>query len=978
MTVRLSFILILALGGTLAQGAWAQTAFKLEQSAAAEVNPVAARTRFSRAAEQRLSDAKNFGGANKSVEIPAGDDFGGIAFLPASARSVTDTRMLSSVAAALDYERAGKRPEASKAGDAAMRMIPTAGEACQFATCHTLGGLYLRNGETRKARWCADKALETVKGDARAERRRAALALVSEVSLAEANMPAVIAAQTAIVRESGDPATRLDEPKRLIEKLLLRGRTAEAAAVCRGLQKAPALTDDELLWLAKRESEIHVIRGDIPGALAASERTLNDVTDKGKAIIKIFENRARLQEPNAAWDWFAKATDRYATSPSEKRGYWSRFGYQAFLYLRPDQANRAKAELAKYHLEPGHYQDRWLQTPVQFEKFARFPRLESEIVFPRDAGDFGVKAGKRVIASSFGYNASDASGCLQRAIDSGATTVVIDAAPGPWRISRVKPRSNQNLVFEKGVAVLGVGLAPVKDDDLFILNNVMNVALVGEGDKPDDVYIGKYRTHEEKLQHCRDYGGSGISFDGTENVVVRNMKIAECSMDGLCFGGLGKQNTNIYIENVILDGNHRQAASICAADGLYFKNVAFLNTHGGQPMCGIDLETSYELQMQSNIYLFDCVLEGNSGGGLNFTTSSYYPVTLHAKRCTLKGKGEAAALTIFARCGVYMNAMSKAHSRILIEDSTIEGSPWFPVVRFETSAFFDVEFRNVKIIEQGAAQGGSRATTAPVRFTLNREYNLPEYTQDRSKEGSVVFKGVQIFGYDKQPVVAFLDTAGQYSVTRISGRVVHNGRSVDMSRFRHIAPDDGLAEIAAFDPESYQPPTRSADNPAEESPSSFSFFWKVPWFVHTPVYTAIYWDGISWKTEVIGKEAKFTGARGRGVAFYAKGPSSVLRLVKSPSANEGVLYFDVPPGKPCTFKATGEMRLSKVGGGMAGVYDPAKDMGMKHFTVKASGIFPETWCVKFKSNLDIKFFAPLSGIVAEKPEWLPRAKAVPK
>ena len=325
--------------------------------------------------------------------------------------------------------------------------------------------------------------------------------------------------------------------------------------------------------------------------------------------------------------------------------------------------------------------------------------------------------------------------------------------------------------------------------------------------------------------------------------------------------GLGKQNTNIYIENVILDGNHRQAASICAADGLYFKNVAFLNTHGGQPMCGIDLETSYELQMQSNIYLFDCVLEKQRRGSIS--RRPHLPRDAACQTLHAQGQGRGRRADDLRPVRGLQNAMSKAHSRILIEDSTIEGSPWFPVVRFETSAFFDVEFRNVKIIEQGAAQGGSRATTAPVRFTLNREYNLPEYTQDRSKEGSVVFKGVQIFGYDKQPVVAFLDTAGQYSVTRISGRVVHNGRSVDMSRFRHIAPDDGLAEIAAFDPESYQPPTRSADNPAEESPSSFSFFWKVPWFVHTPVYTAIYWDGISWKTEVIGKEAKFTGARAR-------------------------------------------------------------------------------------------------------------------
>ena len=64
----------------------------------------------------------------------------------------------------------------------------------------------------------------------------------------------------------------------------------------------------------------------------------------------------------------------------------------------------------------------------------KFPMSEAEIGFGKTLADFDVKDVKSVRAKDFGFNPSNATAAMQKAIDSDATTVVIDAMPMPWYV----------------------------------------------------------------------------------------------------------------------------------------------------------------------------------------------------------------------------------------------------------------------------------------------------------------------------------------------------------------------------------------------------------------------------------------------------------------------------------------------------------------------------------------------------------------
>ena len=59
-----------------------------------------------------------------------------------------------------------------------------------------------------------------------------------------------------------------------------------------------------------------------------------------------------------------------------------------------------------------------------------------------------------VKVSSFGFDAEDSTEIIQRALDSGARTLVFDRQAGPWITRPLVARSNQELLFEDGVELV--------------------------------------------------------------------------------------------------------------------------------------------------------------------------------------------------------------------------------------------------------------------------------------------------------------------------------------------------------------------------------------------------------------------------------------------------------------------------------------------------------------------------------------------
>ncbi len=83
-------------------------------------------------------------------------------------------------------------------------------------------------------------------------------------------------------------------------------------------------------------------------------------------------------------------------------------------------------------------------------------------------------------ASWWGFDAEDATPCLQAAIDSGVPTLIVEDMGQPWIVTPITLVSNQEIVFEEGVEVLAKrGEFHSPNASLFRASNVENLILRG-------------------------------------------------------------------------------------------------------------------------------------------------------------------------------------------------------------------------------------------------------------------------------------------------------------------------------------------------------------------------------------------------------------------------------------------------------------------------------------------------------------------
>ena len=108
-----------------------------------------------------------------------------------------------------------------------------------------------------------------------------------------------------------------------------------------------------------------------------------------------------------------------------------------------------------------------------------------------------------VIASDCGFNATDSTEFLQAAINSGASTVVIDKKDTPWYLLPITLVSDQTLLFKDGVVVRAKrGAFHGTADSLITGDSLRNVSLLGEGNATvamwrDDYANASMYTHSE-------------------------------------------------------------------------------------------------------------------------------------------------------------------------------------------------------------------------------------------------------------------------------------------------------------------------------------------------------------------------------------------------------------------------------------------------------------------------------------------------
>ncbi len=796
-----------------------------------------------------------------------------------------------------------------------------------------------------------------------------------------------------IVRRKGKVERKVfDDFKSAVNQLLSDKRRAEALDALARVAPLPNLGFHEKSWTYIRAVSTCWVLREYARGVEFMERALAFGCNPYDVVREGFPCKLALSDDAATWDWLEKLATKKGVPPRLGGNLMSIYGYEGYKRLRPERARRALAFNRKRGVQPCRYQEYWLPTVRTFDEYDRFPRAEKDIVFPEAPKFFGRAKGKTVRVKDLGFNPDDMTAVIQKAIDDPTVgTLVFDKTDAPWRISTLKPRSNLVFVFEKGVRFLWTeDMQHWKDakksasSDLFALHNVSNVVFVGKGDSPSDVRLSMYADYETRRKLCRDYGGSAFTLTRCENIAIYNLTASDCACDGLSVSGLGKANTGIYVRDVVFESNLRQGSSLCNVDGIYFKNVAFNDTRGRSPMSGLDIEPSIqEVQSVCEIYLFDCSFKGNVGSHLIFSCSSSYPVTVHAKRCVFEPNANGN-VEIFALPGIYFRAGVAAPSKIIFEGCRFRQHADKKAIRFANSSFFNVDFRDSTIEEMPPLRKGWERDGAPVSFELRRTYAKT----DPDLPGKVVFDGVNVTGWKASPTIAFYDVSGTYSVTNLHGTLVHDGKKVRAEGFRHLSPETVLAHFTAFDPSAYAPPKKGVPTEGTTVPLQMTLARGGPWYEPKPKYQAVYWDGAAWRTrdadpdmknlvDLAGKPVAFVGAPVMSWGPVSSDYSPAYQIVAGKDSTGATIYFEVPAGaKDCVVRLLGDAEIRDDAGRLVGAYRSAEDAraGVKYIRFKPASGRSGIYSVRIPKSASIKFFHPLTGVFAEKPEWLPRLK----
>ena len=224
----------------------------------------------------------------------------------------------------------------------------------------------------------------------------------------------------------------------------------------------------------------------------------------------------------------------------------------------------------------------------------------------------------------YGYNEADATGCIQKAIDSQARKVIVPYIGKPYIVKPLfTTADDQEIYFEPGVVLEAMrGEFHDRGDVLFTISGVKNVTLTGYGatftmHKKDyqDSTLYRHSEHRHALLIKSSAGKP------TENITVRGLHVESSGGDGLYVGGSADPETkipyqpvNVLIQDVVSADNHRQGFSITGAEGLKVLDGVFINTKGTNPQAGVDWEPN--ANKMTNLEMHNCLIRNNHFGGI--------------------------------------------------------------------------------------------------------------------------------------------------------------------------------------------------------------------------------------------------------------------------------------------------------------------------------------------------------------------------
>ena len=274
-----------------------------------------------------------------------------------------------------------------------------------------------------------------------------------------------------------------------------------------------------------------------------------------------------------------------------------------------------------------------------------------------------------------GWDAADATACLQAAIDSGADTVVVADMGSEWMVKPVAmTRNDQTLIFEEGVVVYASeDEFKGRGDCLLTISGRSNVTVVGYGAtlrmrKLD--YQDESRYEPAEWRHC-------LSIVGGNNISVFGLRLESSGGDGVFVGG-GNVSQNILLGDLICDDNHRQGISVTNVSGLIVRDCAFMNTWGTLPQCGIDIEPDHPEHVIRDVQLINCAFLRNRRYGIKVTfwhsDASTEDFSVAFRRCFSEAYGDPESDNEHGPLKMSFHPNSAPTGRLVFEQCDFMGS----------------------------------------------------------------------------------------------------------------------------------------------------------------------------------------------------------------------------------------------------------------------------------------------------------------
>ena len=197
-----------------------------------------------------------------------------------------------------------------------------------------------------------------------------------------------------------------------------------------------------------------------------------------------------------------------------------------------------------------------------------------------------------------------------------AGTYLIDPVRG------INLRSRMLLKLADG-AVLKAKTNSAAVYHVIYVNGVADVEIAG------GQILGDRKTHH--FGPGTNEWGHGVQLRDAQRVTIRDMRIADCTGDGVI---VGSGSNDVAIANIVSTNNRRQGLSITHSSNVKVYDSEFSYTNGTKPQCGIDVEPGS--RGCNDILIQNCRLNNNVKYGINVWRNTK---NVTVSQCTIEYNG---------------------------------------------------------------------------------------------------------------------------------------------------------------------------------------------------------------------------------------------------------------------------------------------------------------------------------------------------